>query len=307
MLLKHLALLGLVLLPGCTAPVVKRAVEFSAAAAPALTETREAYARVQSVHGDTVLAQRIDVFDSTSILKTPPPAGFGSAADLQVRADVLNLLGSYVSTLAEVSGEKPGAALDAGSSAAAGALGKLATASLPLIAASSTASVSDSETSSAAKAIDTLSHIAMERKRGRALPGILAQADGPVQTLCALLAKDFGSPGIGGLRDLVQVDYRNRLAHEDAAIRDHKDGYSYPEKRAAITALYALQARETTDDAMLAEAQAALAGFARAHHALAATAKSKETESFRQQLGELVVARQQLAALQKVPAKGESQ
>lgn len=287
---------------GCTAPVVTRTTGFAKAAAPALVETGDAYALVQTVHAGTVMAERVAAWDTTSIRKPPPSGAFGTPEDLKVRSDVLKLLGTYVTLLAEVSGDTQAKAADTASKASAAALGQLATDGLPLLANGSTATVSPSDTTSdtsgAATAIDALSRMVMERHRRRALPGILRQADGPVQTLCSLLERDFGASPATGLRHVVRTDYEAWLGEEDAAIRDHLSGYSYPEKRAAVEALFTLQAHEAADDTALAEADAALADLARAHHALASTANDKNAPAFRTQLGQLIVAAQQLATLE---------
>ena len=291
--------LSILTITGCTAPLVKHVAAFSTAAAPALTEMSNAYAAVQTVHAGAVLAQRVDSFDRTSLLKPAPPGTFGAPEDLKVRQEVLALLANYVNTLAEVSGIKAATAADANSRAGATALSKLANDGLPQLTTSTSATTSASDTSGAAKAIDALSRIAMERHRRRALPGILRKSDGPVQTICALIEKDFGDPETGGLRKVVRTDYGDWLAHEDAAIRDHPNGYTYPARRAAITALYALQAREAADDAVLAQAETVLRDFASAHHALATAGEGAQSPGFREQLGDLIVASGQLAALQE--------
>ena len=288
---------------GCTAPVVTRTAGFARASAPVLVETGDAYALVQTVHAGAVMAERVAAFDTTSI-RTPAPSGmFGTPEDLKVRQQVLELLAAYVAALAEVSGDTHGKAADTNSKAGADALGKLATDGLPMLSKSPAATVTSSETSAAAMAIDALSRVILERHRRRALPRILQGADGPVQTICGLLERDFGDPQTAGLRHVVRTDYGAWLAEEDAAIRDHASAYSYPEKRAAVQSLFALQAREAADDAALAKADTALGDFARAHHALATTATDKDAPGFRARLGQLIVAGSQLGAIEKAADK----
>ena len=56
---------------------------------------------------------------------------------------------------------------------------------------------------------------------------------------------------------------------ENTEIRIHAKEFSFPEKRAAIEDVFALQVKEREADATLAKADDALANFAAAHHALA--------------------------------------
>jgi hypothetical protein len=166
-----------------------------------------------------------------------------------------------------------------------------------------TASASGSTDSGPALAIDAIGHVIVERKRAKALPGILAAADGPVKTLCELLRADIGDPHTGGLRYVLRMDYEGLETAEDAAIRDHPKDYSYPERRAAIDALYGLVGEQAASDATLVEADQALADFEKTHAALAASARQKRAPGFRALLAELTSEAEQLGDLEKSMGK----
>jgi hypothetical protein len=151
-------------------------------------------------------------------------------------------------------------------------------------------------------AIDALDRVMISRARRRALPHILEEADGPVTTLCTTLRSDFGTPSTPGLRNAVHTSYEQWITLENSAIRLHAGEFSYPEKRTAIEAVFALQVKEREDDATLAKADEALAKFASTHHTLAQSAAHGDAVSFHAQLGELLVQAHQLAALEKAAA-----
>jgi hypothetical protein len=288
-------------LSGCVSPLVTRTASFASAGAPAITATRDAYALVQTVQAGEATAQRLQEWDTTSIDAPPPAATFGTPEDLKARDEVLGLLSGYVADLAEVSGSKSLDAIDTASKDSGAAMGKLANDSL-LASGQGKATapaLTTPELQAASAAIDALDRLLVARARRRALPRILAEADGPVTTLCTTLRSDFGTPTTPGLRNAVQTNYEHWITIDDASIRIHAKEFSYPEKRAAIEDVFALQIKEREADATLARADDALAKFAAAHHALALSAAHGDAVSFHELLGELIVQAQQLSALEK--------
>jgi hypothetical protein len=295
---------ALVVLSGCVSPLVTRTASFAAAGAPAITATRDAYALVQTVHAGAATARRVSTWDTTSIDAPPPPATFGTPEDIKARDEILGLLSGYVADLAEVSGSKSIDAIDAAGKDCGAAMGKLANDSLQAAGqgTAATPALSTPELQAASAAIDAIDRLLVARARRRALPRILAEADGPVSTLCTTLRRDFGTPSTPGLRSTVHTDYEQWITIENSEIRIHSKEFSYPEKRAAIEDVFALQVKEREADATLAKADDALAKFADAHHALAQSAARGDAVSFHELLGELIVQAQQLAALEKKDA-----
>ncbi|HEY0786180.1 MAG TPA: hypothetical protein VGD62_09945, partial [Acidobacteriaceae bacterium] len=224
----------LVGLPGClrTAPITARARDFSAKAAPTLVEERGVYELVEATHARRVNLDRIASYDTTSILAPAPATLFAGEADMKARKQVLELLRHYVEALAAVSANEraeKSAAKDKDDKAQ-GASGVAAEVkkNLPALSSKQKAIVSDADVSAAATAIDVIGALVIEHKRARELPEILAAADGPVKTLCELLRKDIGDPQMGGLRYVLRTDFEALESSEDAAIRNHPEGYSYP-------------------------------------------------------------------------------
>jgi hypothetical protein len=291
-------------LTGCVSPLTTRTAGFAAAAAPALTATRDAYALVQAAEAGAVTAQRVSTWDTTSIDTPPPAVTFTTPEDLAVRDEILSLLSGYVADLAEISGSKSSDAIDTASKDSGAAMGKLANDSL-LAAGQGKATApvfSTPELQAVSTAIDALDRLMISRARRRALPHILEEADGPVTTLCTTLRSDFGTLSTPGLRNAVHTSYEQWITLENSEIRLHAGQFSYPEKRTAIEAVFALQVKEREDDATLAKADDALAKFATTHHALALSAAHGDVVSFHDQLGELLVQAHQLAALEKKDA-----
>jgi hypothetical protein len=299
-----LLLLSLVTLTGCVSPLVGRTASFAAAGAPAITATRDAYMLVQIAQAGAATAQRVSTWETTSIDTPPPPITVGTPADLKARDEILGLLSGYVADLAEVSSSKSIDAIDAAGKDSGAAMGKLANDSLAAAghAAPTAPALSTPELQAASAAIDAIDRLLVAHARRRALPHILAEADGPVSTLCTTLRRDFGTPTTPGLQSAVHTSYEQWITIENSEIRIHAKEFSYPEKRAAIEEVFALQVKEREAEATLAKADDALAKFAAAHHALAQSAAHGDAVSFREQLGELIVQAQQLAALERKDA-----
>lgn len=296
----------LLLLPlsGCvSSPLATRTAGFAAAGAPALTSTRAAYTLVQTVHAGAATAARVAAYDTTSIDTPAPPVAFGTQEDLRVRDEVLGLLLAYVADLNDASsGRKIDTAAQTAAKDSGAALGRLADSDVAALrqATPATPALTTPEMQGVSTAIGLLDGLVVARARRRALPRILRQADGPVTTLCTTLRRDFGQPGGPGLRSAVHTDYEHWITLEDAAIRDHAGAYSYPEKQAAVQALFTLQAQERDADATLVQADAALAQFAATHHALAlSAAQPGSAAGFHTLLGQLVIQARQLTALEK--------
>ncbi len=322
-------------LTGCYGTIAKRTADFSDKAAPALVETRAAYALVETTHARRGRVNAIAAYETTSFDQVALHASFGRPPDLQARMDVLDLLHRYIQSLADVSGDQAFSGIDAASKDAAEATTAIAMRDLPALVGATSTSTETVSTSSAtpgssaapkvsvtqekittpvlargsagdsgpaALAIAALGRVIVERKRARALPGILESADPAVTTLCELLRRDFGDPETSGLRKVLRIDYEGIETAEDAAIRDHPDGYSYPERRAAIDALYKLLAEQQAADATLEQTDQALLTLEKTHTALTRTARDKRAPGFHALLAELVIEGEQLATAEKAAA-----
>jgi hypothetical protein len=308
-------------------------------------ETRGVYTLVEATHARRRRVEAIARYDSESFMdaraRLKAGSEFGTPEDQAARIAVVNLLQGYLDALAEVSGDKAMTGAEASSADAGKSLTTLAKKDLPALmsgppkaagttttttispggtistttttagsaagAASSAGSAGSSASGGdAALAIDAIGHVIAERKRAKALPGILESAEGPVQTLCELLRSDIGAPEPGVLRVVLQTDYEALESAEDAAIRDHPKDYSYPERRAAIDALYSLMGEQEASDATLVEADRALAEFEKAHTELAKTARQKRAPGLRALLAELTAEAEQLGDLEKAMSKSAS-
>ncbi|HEY0785330.1 MAG TPA: hypothetical protein VGD62_05620, partial [Acidobacteriaceae bacterium] len=81
------------------------------------------------------------------------------------------------------------------------------------------------------------------------------------------------------------------------------EGYSYPEKRVAIAALYGVLQEQGKADAALVKADEALEDLEKTHAALTRTAHEPSAPGFGALLGELVAEGDELAALEESLAK----
>jgi hypothetical protein len=304
-------------------------------AAPALVEARGVYSLVEAVHARRRREEAIAEYDTTAFDKVRLGARFGSERDLKARTAVIELLQKYVVALGEESGEKPLKDLDKPSEDAAKALTSIAKNDLPGLVDSAAAvpaatttitqgNVSTTITTSATpanavvsaaasvsagdatKAIDAIGRVLVERRRARELPGILESAEEPVKTLCDLLRRDIGDPETGGLRYVLRVDYEGLESAEDGAIRQHLGEYRYPEKHAAVDALFSLVTEQKASDAVLVEAGKALEAFETTHTALVKSARQKRAPGFRALLAELTAEAEQLSQMETTMSQAGS-
>jgi hypothetical protein len=335
------ALLLVAPLTGCYGTIAKRTEDFSVKAAPALVETRGVYSLVEATHARRKREDAIASYDSKAFDTVKLEARFGSERDLKARTAILDLLQKYLVALGDESGGKPLADVDAPSKDAAKAITTLAKNDLPALVSAPTAAPSATATVSttggvtttttttttaatetnpivsgvtsvsagdAAEAIDVIGRVLIERKRAKALPGILESAEVPVRTLCDLLRRDIGDPQTGGLRYVLRTDYEGIETAEDAAIRDHLSDFDhhYLEKYRAIDALYALRAEQAASDAVLVQADKALDAFETTHTALVKSARQKRAPGFRALLAELTAEGEQLADMEKTMGQAPS-
>ncbi len=323
-------------LTGCYGTIAKRTEDFSVKAAPALVQARGVYTLVEATHARRKREEAIASYDSTAFDKVKLEARFGSERDLKARTAVIDLLQKYVVALGDESGGKPISDVDAPSKDAARALTTVAknnlhalvtaaaatpSASATGTATSPTASTTTTSTTTnpilsgvasvsaddATRAVDVIGRLLIERKRAKALPGILESAEAPVRTLCDLLRRDIGDPETGGLRFVLRTDYEGIESAEDAAIRDHPQDYRYPEKYQAVDALYSLVTEQAASDAVLVQADRALLAFETTHTALVKSARQKRAPGFRALLAELTAEGEQLGNMESTMNKAAGQ
>ncbi len=282
------ALAAAVMLGGCAhQPLMARTSAFAAAATVTAKSTDDAYALVEQSFRDAQLARMVAHFDEAGFdPSTIKP--FLPAADRQVRSEVVDALRSYAEHLAAVSGTDSLKEVDAGAKAMGGSLEQISANKLV------SAHFTSTEADLAAAAIDALGRELVERRRRRDLPGILKQMEQPIDTICALLAKDLGDPERSGLRNQLHNDYLDLLREQKNYIVDNSGKLSPAEKREAILQLPRLANDGDDADRALAATQGALLELAKTHAALAATAGQKDAPGFRLQLQQLEASAQRL-------------
>lgn len=264
-----------VFVAGCSvSPLTKRAVTFSTAATAAATDTANAYQMVEDTYYQAQVASLVVSFDENGFDPNSIKA-FMPEKDMEARTEVIEGLHEYAELLAEVSGDAPVTALNTQTQALGTALQNFSTDNLKSWAPPA------ADVNLAVTALNGLGRILIERKRSRALPGILDQMKKPIEDICALLQEDIGDPQKSGLRNQLKNSYAELIRKQQQYIHKNEASMSAADKRAEIEKLPKLAASQAQSDRVLAKTQRELADMAKAHTALAETAHQKESPTFR--------------------------
>jgi hypothetical protein len=210
--------------------------------------------------------------------------------DMGPRQELLKGLQIYAQSLAELSGGKPISTLDEQAKALGSQLQALSQESVWTQA---KWKASEAEVQGATTAVAALGQWLIEEKRGRELPKIVRDMNGPIQQISALLISDIGQKpsengsGGHGLRNQLWVQYDDLLEHQDRYIRETPT-LAPAEKRALIEQLPKLVARQRDSDRALAVTQDALKQFVVTHEAILASKSGKDDGAFRAQIAALI-------------------
>jgi hypothetical protein len=277
-------------LSGCIAsPLAKRSAAFSTAATATITQTTNAYQLVNQAYQDSQTATLVATFD-TAEFQSKNFHPFLPPADLAVRTQVLDGLQQYAALLAEVSGDQPIADLETQTKASGDALAKMQQDDFKSF------KVSSDEQNIAETAVVALGGLLIEHERARALPGILAKMNPPIQRICALLENDIGTVGSAGLASSVHRHYDDQITAEQKYIRDNTATMSAAERRAEIETLPRLVVAQRQADQALAATRKSLAALAAAHAALTDTRTQKNAPAFELELSQMVQSAQSLSS-----------
>jgi hypothetical protein len=312
--LLFVSLTALLPLGGCYGTLAKRTAAFASQAAPALVATRGVYSTVAATENRRARARAaLDYLHGASFRDVHLTAQFGTAEDKAERDAILDLLERYVTELGAAAGDKSLQQLQSSSADAGKAFAAAAAKYAPKLAGSNAAKPAEASTPAAStsaaasalsaaasvspddltNALDILGHVLAERARARALPSILGSADPAIQTITALLRSDLAT-----LRPVLAQDYVRLETYSDEAIQNNASAYSYPEKQAAVEALFALREEGQSSDAALGAADGALDQFAQAHHSLMLSAKGGDPATFHARLAELIREAKELSSLE---------
>jgi hypothetical protein len=274
--------LGILALNGCAlSPLASRTASFSTAANKTIAQTSNAYDAVNQIYFDAEAETLVATFDTAGFHpdKIKP---FIPAKDLEVRTKVLMSLKQYADLLAEIAGDKPIADMETKAKAVSDSVKGLQADDLNGL------KITDTEREAGVTALATLGAVLIEHQRARALPGILAKANPPIQTICAIFEKDIGTATTPGLINELKNSYSQIIDAREKFIQDNASKMDPIAKRAEIETLPMLVLAEQQSTAALNATSQALVQLAAAHAALAATAKAKDAPAFRTALSELV-------------------
>ena len=139
--------------------------------------------------------------------------------DLQVRLKLLQSLQQYAAHLESVSGPGPISDVDSAIKSLGTSLTALSQ-SEPLKKMASGTSVAPT---AAAAAVDALGKWLVDRKRNKALPGLIKEMQQPIQTFSTLLIEDIGTRDTvtehgTGLRRQLWIEYQQAIMNQDLFI-----------------------------------------------------------------------------------------
>lgn len=289
------ALFLLLLLGGCSiSPLAKRAATFSTAATAATAKMQNAYQLVEQSYTQVQMANLVNDYDRDEF-RQDQIQPFMPGAAMQARTRMLAGLEQYANVLAEVSSNKPVAALDAQSEALGKSLQGLSD-STGLTQVAQNANV---DLSLASSAVDLLGRMLIAHEQAKELPAILTRMQKPVDTICQLLEADIGTAKGFGLRSELHSNFSTLIGDQRLYIKANEAKMSPAEKRSEIEKLPQLVLAEKQDDTMLQQTQAALEALAKANDALLAAKGSKQAPAFHQRLLQLIAAGQQIGTVYK--------
>lgn len=303
---------------GCQAPLAKHTVAFSAALAPVVDQSADAYRAAAALHQRRLDYEAVVAYESKDASYNPRNTQvLLSQKDVESRLAVLAALQVYSQSLVEITQSTGSAELDAASRSVgnnltslgndlapsienvlgiAQAAGATTETTVTKISASTTSTTSSTSSTPApllsaqvkngiSTGVNALGQLLVHRIIEKELPGKIIEMDPHVQALCKALSDDDQV-----LDDLEEHDYNRILNLEKQFIlADEEPGkYTNPqEHRAEIMKLPELARQQREAKERLAALRAAINNLAMTHHALAAEAQHNNPESLKEKLSEL--------------------
>ena len=278
---------------GCgLGPLSVHAKAFSAATIPLVDNSEDAYRGAIKLRSEEQADAAVYAYDEKpnwSPIDDPKPLLTGD--QLNARIVVLEALKVYATTLVELTGG-PSKDLENAASGAGTNLKGLSNSVETSFghAIVNPPQMSGTEANGVSTALRALGSYLQGRKLRHSLPKVTTEMDPYVRTLCDLVQSD-----IKILRRQADVDYTNLLTAENTFIQHEGDKLDPIERRTEIAKLLDLANQQKANDALLKSLSQAVEALALTHHALAAAAQGNNPENFRQKIGDLVAAGQQLA------------
>ncbi len=197
--------------------------------------------------------------------------------DLQVRLKLLQSLQQYATHLESVSGPGPVSDVDSASKSLGTSLAALSQ-SDPLKKMASGTSVAPN---AAAAAVDALGRWLVERKRDKALPGIINEMQQPIQTISTLLTEDIGTRDTvtdrgTGLRKQLWMEYQQAIMNQDLFIEHNAERFTPEEKLLEIEKLPAMVREQRLADLTMVQTQSTLLQLVKANDELLKSATTKQ-------------------------------
>ena len=307
------------LLAGCSpSPLAKHTAALSAAVAPVVSQSADAYRDAVALHNLRGDYEAVVAYENKDASYNPRNApALLSEKDLQTRLSVLAALQVYSQSLKELTEGASSPQLDAASKSVGGDLTNLgndlapsienvlgiaaATASTTTTTVTSVSGSTSTTTTTTTAApvpalsptvrngistgINALGQFLVNRTVEKALPGTIEEMDPHVLALCKALADDIQT-----IQGIEQRDYDAILdMQKQFILEDEQPGKngSPEELRAEIMKLPEIARQQRETDEKLSSLREAINKLALTHHALAAAAANNNPESLSDRLSEL--------------------
>jgi hypothetical protein len=279
---------------GCLAPLARHSAALSAAIAPVVDQSANAYRSAVALHNLRVDYEAVVAYENKDNSYNPRNLPvLLSEKDIQARLSVLAALQVYSESLIEITKGTDSPELDAATKSAGNNLASLGNQLVPSIekvmriSTSSTASpvLSSEVRNGITTGFNALGQVLVNRVVEKQLPGKIVEMDPHVQALCKVLADDTQT-----LQQIEERDYNRILDLEKQFIlEDEQSGrFTNPqEHRAEIMKLPEIVRQQQEASEKLDVLRAAIDNLAQTHHALAAEAQQSSPTSLRDKLSVL--------------------
>ena len=286
------------LLAGCSlSSLANRTAAFSSATNLVVDNSENAYRAAVRLNDEAQASMLVARYDSPQPMDPHSLKHLIDSQGLETRTEVLNGLGTYASTLADVSSGVSSAKLDDAAKSAGANLRKLG--DEISVATPVGIEITPQEANATSTALKALGDFLISQKVKSSVPKVIHDMDSNIDAICNLLLSD-----ITVLRDQAGRDYEQILAQQDSFIRHAGTSLSATERRAEIQKLPKILADKQGTDDTLAGLAASIKQLALTHHALAAAAASKGAPSLDARIADLRASGERLADFYlSLPAK----
>lgn len=276
-------LLGVCLssLTGCSiSPLARNTAAFSSAANLIVDNTQNAYRAAVRLNEEEQASLLVARYDTARPMDPHAIRPLIDDRGLKARTDVLEGLRTYAQTIADLSSGVSSPGLDKAAAACGTNLKSLGDAL-----SSSTSigiNISSTEANAASTALKALGDFLVGRHIRSSVPNVIREMDPDIEALSNLLSSDIDT-----LRDQAGRDYEQILAQQDSFIRHAGPSLSATERRAEIEKLPRILSRKQATDDMLSGLKTSIHKLAETHHALAASATSRNSLSLQSRIADL--------------------